>query len=75
MCVLIDQDIDLTSLQKTLDNAANDIVSSQRDALVERKEVAQKTKEFRKLDEEGRTNEWKGLLKCTSGSDRVTMDY
>lgn len=57
-------DIDLSTLQKTLDNAANDIVVSQRDGLIERKELASKTKEFRKLDEEGRANEWKGLLKC-----------
>ena len=32
--------------------------------MVERKELAQKTKEFRKMDEEGRAGEWKGLLKC-----------
>ncbi|KAF8426009.1 CASP C terminal-domain-containing protein [Tirmania nivea] len=57
------RNVDLTSLQKNLDNTASDIVNSQRDSLVERKELAQKTKEFRKMDEEGRASEWKGLLK------------
>ncbi|KAL7274275.1 hypothetical protein RUND412_002838 [Rhizina undulata] len=55
--------IDLTNLQKSLDATANEIVNSQRDNLVERKELAQKTKEFRKLDEEAKKEEWKGLLK------------
>jgi homeobox protein cut-like len=34
---------------------------------VERKELAQKTKEYRKLDDEQKKEEWKGLLKCRSG--------
>jgi len=38
-------------------------VAYQRDALVERKELAQKTKEFRKLDDGGKLMEIKGLLK------------
>ncbi|KAF8477076.1 CASP C terminal-domain-containing protein [Kalaharituber pfeilii] len=57
------RNVDLTSLQKALDSTASEIVNSQRDSLVERKELAQKTKEFRKMDEEGRASEWKGLLK------------
>lgn len=61
---LVRVDVDLTSLQKNLDMTASEIVNSQRDSLVERKELAQKTKEFRKMDEEGRASEWKGLLKC-----------
>ena len=31
---------------------------------MERKELAQKTKEYRKLDDEQKKEEWKGLLKC-----------
>lgn len=59
-------DIDLSTLQKSLDTTAADIVSSQRDNLVERKELAQKTKEFKKLGEEAKNKkeEWKVLLKC-----------
>jgi len=57
-------DIDLTTLQKNLDATAAEIVSSQKDGLIQRKELAQKTKEYRKLDEEARKEEWKGLLKC-----------
>lgn len=57
------RNVDLTALQKNLDNTASEIVNSQRDSLVERKELSQKTKEFRKMDEEGRASEWKGLLK------------
>ncbi|KAA8893697.1 CASP C terminal-domain-containing protein [Sphaerosporella brunnea] len=55
--------IDLTHLQKSLDSTAGDIVNGQRESLVERKELAQKTKEYRKLDDEQKKEEWKGLLK------------
>ncbi|RPB04845.1 hypothetical protein L873DRAFT_1665152 [Choiromyces venosus 120613-1] len=58
------RDIDLTTLQKSLDATAAEIVSSQKDGLIQRKELAQKTKEYRKLDEEARKEEWKGLLKA-----------
>ena len=47
----------------TLDAAASDIVSHQRDSLVQRKDLAQKTKDFRKLDDSGKIGEIKGLLK------------
>ncbi|KAI5814049.1 CASP C terminal-domain-containing protein [Pyronema omphalodes] len=57
------RNIDLTSLQKSLDSTADEIVNSQRESLVERKELAQKTKEYRKLDDEQKKEEWKGLLK------------
>ena len=50
-------------MQKSLDATASEIVNGQRDSLVERKELAQKTKEYRKLDDEGKKEEWKGLLK------------
>lgn len=47
-----------------LDSTASDIVAEQRDALVQRKDLAQKTKDFRKLDDSSKLGEFKGLLKC-----------
>jgi homeobox protein cut-like len=55
--------IDLTSLIPNLDSAASDLVAHQRDALVQRKDLAQKTKDFRKLDDTLKLGEVKGLLK------------
>lgn len=49
-----------------LDNTASDIVAYQRDSTVQRKELAQKTKEFRKLDDAAKLTEIKGLLKCAN---------
>lgn len=46
-----------------LDSTASDIVSEQRDALVQRKDLAQRTKDFRKLDDSSKLGEYKGLLK------------
>ena len=57
-------DIDLGNLVHGLDSTAADIVANQRDSLVQRKDLAQKTKEFRKLDDEAKLQEYKGLLKC-----------
>ena len=56
-------DIDLTELLKQLDKTAFDISNHQRDALVSRKELAQKTKDFRKLDDASKLTEFKALLK------------
>jgi homeobox protein cut-like len=56
--------VDLTNLVPKLDSTASDIVAHQRDALVQRKELAQKTKDFRKLDDSSKLAEYKGLLKC-----------
>lgn len=47
----------------TLDNTASEIVQYQRDSTVQRKDLAQKTKDFRKLDDAGKLGEIKGLLK------------
>ncbi|KAL3425948.1 Golgi membrane protein [Phlyctema vagabunda] len=55
--------IDLTSMVSTLDNTASEIVAYQRDSTVQRKDLAQKTKDFRKLDDVGKLGEVKGLLK------------
>lgn len=56
--------IGLASLISQLDSTASDIVNHQKDALLERKDVAQKTKEFRKLDDAAKLTEYKALLKC-----------
>jgi homeobox protein cut-like len=57
--------IDLTSLIPQLDTVASDLVAHQRDALTQRKDLAQKTKDFRKLDDASKLSDIKGLLKCT----------
>lgn len=56
-------DIDLTKLVPELDVTASDIVNHQREALVSRKDLAQSTKDFRKLDDAAKLVEFKGLLK------------
>ncbi|KAG6015439.1 hypothetical protein E4U43_005313 [Claviceps pusilla] len=56
--------VDLTALISSLDNTASEIVTYQRDSTVQRKELAHKTKEFRKLDDASKLNEIKGLLKA-----------
>ncbi|KAF2816064.1 golgi membrane protein [Mytilinidion resinicola] len=57
------RNIDLTTLIPTLDTAASDIVAHQRDTLTQRKDLAQKTKDFRKLDDASKLSDIKGLLK------------
>lgn len=47
-----------------LDSTASELVAQQRDALVQRKELAQKTKDFKKLEDEAKLSEYKGLLKA-----------
>ena len=54
-----------------LDKTASDIVENQKDALVQRKDLAQKTKDFRKLDDSAKLAEFKSLLK---GRLRTIMD-
>ncbi|KAI0909000.1 CASP C terminal-domain-containing protein [Ustulina deusta] len=56
--------IDLSTLIQNLDNTASDIVAYQRDSTVQRKDLAQKTKDFRKLDDAAKLTEIKGLLKA-----------
>ncbi|KAL2875500.1 hypothetical protein SGCOL_009269 [Colletotrichum sp. CLE4] len=56
--------IDYTNLVANLDNTASEIVTYQRDSTVQRKELAQKTKDFRKLDDTTKLGEIKGLLKA-----------
>jgi len=54
----------------SLDNTASEIVQYQRDSTVQRKDLAQKTKDFRKLDDSAKLGEIKGLLK--GGCDEAT---
>lgn len=63
--------VDLTNLVPKLDTTASDIVSHQRDALVQRKELAQKTKDFRRLDDSSKLAEYKGLLKCMRSAPEI----
>lgn len=55
--------IDLTNAIPKLDSTASEIVANQRDALVQRKDLAQKTKDFKKLSDAEKLAEYKGLLK------------
>lgn len=57
------KDINLSKLVPSLDSTATDLASQQRDALVERKDLAQKTKDFRKLEDSAKLVEIKALLK------------
>ena len=56
--------IDLSSLMPQLDATASELITQQKDALVERKELAQRTKEIRKLEDAAKLVEYKSLLKC-----------
>ncbi|KAK7935132.1 Golgi membrane protein [Apiospora marii] len=58
------RNVDLTSLVSNLDNTASDIVTYQRDSTIQRKDLAQKTKDFRKHDDATKLTEIKGLLKA-----------
>ncbi|KAH8728188.1 CASP C terminal-domain-containing protein [Phaeosphaeriaceae sp. PMI808] len=57
------RNIDLTALIPQLDTVASDIITHQRDTLTQRKDLAQKTKDFRKLDDASKLNDFKALLK------------
>lgn len=59
-------DVNLAELMPALDSAAEELVEHQRDAVTQRKDLAQKTKDFRKLDDQSKLAEIKGLLKCLS---------
>ncbi|CAK1361381.1 Protein CASP [Cercospora beticola] len=59
--------LDLTALVSTLDATAEDMVQQQKDSLVKRKELATRTKEFRKMDDNAKLSEVMGLLKMYQG--------
>ena len=68
--------IDLSNLVPELDKTASDIISNQRESLVQRKELAQRTKDFRKLDDASKITEIKVLLKgtCLLGTSIIHTD-
>ncbi|KAK5134500.1 hypothetical protein LTR08_006417 [Meristemomyces frigidus] len=57
----------LTTLVSSLDVAASELVTHQKDSLVQRKDLAQKTKDFRKLEDAAKLAEIKDLLKAYQG--------
>ncbi|KZO93071.1 hypothetical protein CALVIDRAFT_519337 [Calocera viscosa TUFC12733] len=58
------KEINLTELQKTLDSQGLEIVENQKESVVGRKSLADKTKEFRRIPDEEKMNEFKTLLKA-----------
>ncbi|KIK67230.1 hypothetical protein GYMLUDRAFT_37309 [Collybiopsis luxurians FD-317 M1] len=58
------RDINLSELQKTLDAQGIELVDNQKESLVGRKALADKTKEFKKIPDEEKLNAFKGLLKA-----------
>ena len=56
--------VGLGTLVPQLDKSASDIVEGQREAVVQRKELAQKTKDFRKLEDANKLSEIKTLLRA-----------
>ncbi|KAI5367773.1 hypothetical protein Slin15195_G029060 [Septoria linicola] len=59
--------LDLTALVSNLDTTAEDMVTQQKHSLLKRKELATKTKEFRKMDDSAKLSEMMGLLKMYQG--------
>jgi homeobox protein cut-like len=64
------REIDLASLQPTLDKQAVEIVETQKDFLMERKELSTKTKLFRKLPDDEKLLQVMSLLKGNELRDR-----
>lgn len=60
------RDIDLSKLQSQLDKQGMEIIESQKDFLVERKELSTKTKLFRKLPDDEKLVQVMSLLKGPS---------
>ncbi|KAH7339558.1 CASP C terminal-domain-containing protein [Rhizoctonia solani] len=58
------KDIDLSELRKRLDTQGLEIVDNQKESVVGRKALADKTKEFKKLADEEKPEAIKGLLKA-----------
>ncbi|PAV18777.1 golgi membrane [Pyrrhoderma noxium] len=58
------KDINLAELQKTLDTQGIEIVENQKESVVGRKALADRTKEFKKIPDEDKLSAWKSLLKA-----------
>jgi homeobox protein cut-like len=56
--------LDLSKLVRDLDHTAEEMVDQQKESLVQRKDLAQKTKDFRKLDDANKLGQIKDLLKA-----------
>ncbi|KAG0701321.1 CASP C terminal-domain-containing protein [Suillus ampliporus] len=57
------KDIKLQELQKTLDAQGIEIVDNQKESVLGRKQLADRTKEFKKIPDDEKLNSFKGLLK------------
>ncbi|KAH9839474.1 CASP C terminal-domain-containing protein, partial [Rhodofomes roseus] len=57
------RDINLSELQKTLDAQGIELVENQKESVVGRKGLADRTKDFKKIPDEEKLNAFKGLLK------------
>ncbi|KAF5322540.1 hypothetical protein D9619_001570 [Psilocybe cf. subviscida] len=58
------KDVNISELQKTLDKQGVELVDNQKESLVGRKALAEKTKEFKKIPDEEKLQAFKGLLKA-----------
>ncbi|KJA20707.1 hypothetical protein HYPSUDRAFT_1090310 [Hypholoma sublateritium FD-334 SS-4] len=58
------KDVNLSELQKTLDKQGIELVDNQKENVVGRKALAEKTKEFKKIPDEEKLDAFKGLLKA-----------
>ncbi|KAL0956421.1 hypothetical protein HGRIS_002569 [Hohenbuehelia grisea] len=58
------KEINLSELQKTLDAQGIELVDQQKESVVGRKALAEKTKDFKKLSDSEKPNAFKGLLKA-----------
>ncbi|KAG0144756.1 hypothetical protein CROQUDRAFT_659572 [Cronartium quercuum f. sp. fusiforme G11] len=58
------REINLTTLQKTLDASGLEIVENQKDSLMGRKKLAEQTREFKKISDDEKVGAFKGLLKA-----------
>ncbi|KAG5355236.1 Protein CASP [Yarrowia sp. E02] len=67
-------EIDLLGLQKQLDKEGETIVEAQTDSVASRKELASKTRDFKKLENDDKLEGIKTLLKAYQGEiDRLTQ--
>ncbi|KAI0305446.1 CASP C terminal-domain-containing protein [Multifurca ochricompacta] len=57
------KNINLSELQKTLDSQGIEVVENQKESVVGRKALADKTKDFKKIPDEEKVSVFKGLLK------------
>lgn len=58
------REINLSELQRTLDAQGFEVVENQKESVVGRKALADRTKEFKRIPDEEKLNAFKGLLKA-----------